>query len=173
MVEIESTLNNRPLTYLYADDEGPSYPLTPADLIYGRQIANTPNQRHSNVTSTYQTLTRRVKYHYRLLQNFTRQWRREYLLGLRENTRGQSTSERNTEIIQQNEVVIMRDDSTARCHWKLARIVELLKGKDGRVRAAKICVLTAPDHRRTTILQRPIQHLIPLEVRCTVNKKLV
>ena len=173
MVEIESTLNNRPLTYLYADDEGPSYPLTPADLIYGRQIANTPNQRHSNVTSTYQTLTRRVKYHYRLLQNFTRQWRREYLLGLRENTRGQSTSERTTEIIQQNEVVIMRDDSTARCHWKLARIVELLKGKDGRVRAAKICVLTAPDHRRTTILQRPIQHLIPLEVRCTVNKKLV
>ena len=59
----------------------------------------------------------------------------------------------------------MRDDSTARCHWKLARIVELLKGKDGRVPAAKICVLTAPDHRRTTILQRPIQHLIPLEVR--------
>ena len=33
LTEIESTLNNRPLTYLYGDDEGPSYPVTPADLV--------------------------------------------------------------------------------------------------------------------------------------------
>ena len=29
VVEIEATLNNRPLTYIYDDEEGPSYPLTP------------------------------------------------------------------------------------------------------------------------------------------------
>ena len=34
VVEIEATLNNRPLTYIYDDEEGLSYPLTPADLIY-------------------------------------------------------------------------------------------------------------------------------------------
>lgn len=45
-VEIEATLNNRPLTYIYDDEEGLSYPLTPADLIYGRQIATMPHQRH-------------------------------------------------------------------------------------------------------------------------------
>ena len=46
VVEIEATLNNRPLTYIYDDEEGLSYPLTPADLIYGRQIATMPHQRH-------------------------------------------------------------------------------------------------------------------------------
>ena len=166
MVEIECTLNNRLMTYVYADDEGLSYPLTPADLVYGRHIATTPNQRYSNVSSTYQTLTRRINYHYRLLQNFTRQWRREYLLGLRESARKNSSVGRNSSDISVGEVVILRDDSTARCYWKLAKITELLEGKDGVVRAARITVLTAPGHGKTTILQRPIQHLIPLEVRC-------
>ena len=40
---VEATLNNRPLTYIYADEEELSYPLTPADLIYGRQITTMPH----------------------------------------------------------------------------------------------------------------------------------
>ena len=51
LVEIECTLNNRPLTYLY-DEIGVSQPLTPADLIYGRQIVETANGRHFEVMST-------------------------------------------------------------------------------------------------------------------------
>ena len=35
IVEIEGTVNNRPLTYLYDDMEGISQALTPARLIYG------------------------------------------------------------------------------------------------------------------------------------------
>ena len=61
VVEIEATLNNRPLTYIYDDEEGLSYPLTPADLIYGRQIATMPHQRHCNVISTFQSLTKRAR----------------------------------------------------------------------------------------------------------------
>ena len=34
IVEIEATLNNRPLTYVYDDAEGIDQPLTPTDLIY-------------------------------------------------------------------------------------------------------------------------------------------
>ena len=41
LIEIESTLNNTPLTYLYGDDEGPSYAVTLVDLIYGHRIAST------------------------------------------------------------------------------------------------------------------------------------
>ena len=44
-IEIEGTLNNRPLTYLYDDEQGISYPLTPSSLIYGRAIAITPNDK--------------------------------------------------------------------------------------------------------------------------------
>ena len=83
VVEIEATLNNRPLTYIYDDEEGLSYPLTPADLINGRQIATMPHQRDCNVISTFHSLTKRARYHFRLLESFNKQWRKEYLLGLR------------------------------------------------------------------------------------------
>ena len=36
LVEVECTLNDCPLNYLYDEIEGVSQPLTPADLIYGR-----------------------------------------------------------------------------------------------------------------------------------------
>ena len=41
LVEIEATINNRPLTYIYDDQEGIYYPLTPSQLIYGRQLTLT------------------------------------------------------------------------------------------------------------------------------------
>ena len=83
VVEIEATLNNRSLTYIYDDGEGLLYPLTPADLINGRQIATMPHQRDCNVISTFHSLTKRARYHFRLLESFNKQWRKEYLLGLR------------------------------------------------------------------------------------------
>ena len=39
VVEIEATLNNRSLMYMYDDSEGIDQPLIPADLIYGQRIA--------------------------------------------------------------------------------------------------------------------------------------
>lgn len=39
LIEIEATLNNHALTYVYDDEEAISYPLTPTALIYGRNIA--------------------------------------------------------------------------------------------------------------------------------------
>jgi len=45
LTEVESTLNNRLLTYLYGDNEGPFHVVTPADLIYGHRIASTYNNQ--------------------------------------------------------------------------------------------------------------------------------
>ena len=87
LVEIETTINNRPLTYLYDDEEGISYPLTPSQLIYGRQIDLTPNTRQFAIISTNQSLTKKAKYHRALLKQFTHRWRKEYLLSLRETGR--------------------------------------------------------------------------------------
>jgi hypothetical protein len=78
LVEVETTINNRPLTYVYDDDEGVSYPLTPSDFIYGRRISLLPNQRHFDMISTCQSLTKKAKHHKRLLGNFTKRWRNEY-----------------------------------------------------------------------------------------------
>ena len=46
LVEVESIINARPLTYVHDDCEGISYPLTPSHLINGRNMSNFPQDRH-------------------------------------------------------------------------------------------------------------------------------
>ena len=58
LIEIKGTLNNRPLTYVYDDEQGISYPLTPSSLIYGRTIATTASDKQYEIFSTNQALTR-------------------------------------------------------------------------------------------------------------------
>ena len=72
LVEIECTLNNQPLTYLYDEIEGISQPLTPADLIYGRHIVETANSCYFEVISTAQSLNKRARYQGRLLTQFAK-----------------------------------------------------------------------------------------------------
>ena len=83
-MEIEATLNNRPLTYMYDYEEGISYPLTPSQPIYGRQINTLPNNKQFEIVSTHQALTKKAKYQKRILGQFMRRWKREYLLSIRE-----------------------------------------------------------------------------------------
>ena len=49
--------------------------------------------------------------------------------------------------------------------WKLARVTELLLGRDNQVHAAKIWVLSSDSYRKPMMLCCPIQALIPLEIQ--------
>ena len=62
------------------------------------------------------------------------------------------------------DIVVFKEGGSARCWWKLAKVTELLKSRDNVVRSAKIQVLNTDAQRRPTVLRRPVQHLIPLEV---------
>ena len=57
VTEVKAVVNERLLTYVYDDLEGVAYPLTPAQLIYGRNLA-TFNGKHFEICSTNETLTR-------------------------------------------------------------------------------------------------------------------
>ncbi len=165
VVEIESTINNRPITYVYDDQNGVSYALSPSDMIYGRRIPPTSNDSHCDIVSTYNTLTKRVKHHFRLLTNFTNSWKREYLLSLREfnlRQRASKTSDLNPAV---GDIIILKDEKSARCYWKLAKVVELFNGRDGLCRAANIQVLSTAGAKKPTLVRRPIQQLVPIEVK--------
>lgn len=142
IVEIEGTVNNRPLTYLYDDMEGISQALTPACLIYGWQIINSPSECHFEITNLNKSLTKQAKYQFQMLNEFVKQWRRDYLLGLREHTMGsvQRLNQREARNIKTGDIVVMKDDCTNRSWWKLARVTELMTGRDGLVQAAKVQV---------------------------------
>jgi hypothetical protein len=97
IVEIESTLNSMLLTYIYDEQEGVSYPLTPLYLIYGRRITTKPSDSHFEIACTIKTLTKRAKYQNRILKNFTDQWKKEYLVSIREASRSETNRKESIE----------------------------------------------------------------------------
>jgi len=121
-----------------------------------------PNDNHFDVLSNYASLMKKRKHHYRLRENFTKQWRREYLTGLRE-THSRHRREASKDVAVVGDIVILKDDTTKRVFWKLAVIGELLTGKDGQARAAVVKVINSDG--RQTRLRHSLKHLIPLEVR--------
>ena len=163
LVEVEGIVNSRPLTYVEDDTSGMSYVLSPSHLIYGRKITSAPNDSHFEVISTNDTLMKRERQQKHLLSQFTRQWRQEYLMSLRENhqsdqrSRGSGGSK-----IALGDVVVIKDDQTKRSFWKLGVVEELLSGSDGHVRAAK--VRAGRSDRRVQVIRRSIKHLYPIEV---------
>lgn len=164
LIEIEATLNSRPLTYIYDEQEGVSYPLTPSCLINGRRIPTTPNDIQFEISCTNKSLTKRARYQNRILKSFTDQWKKEYLLSIRESSRSESIQR---ESLSVGDVVILKDANQPRTFWKLARIETLLPGKDNVIRSVMVKVLSN-DKKKTTLLRRPIQHLVPLEIRSKI-----
>ena len=135
IVEIEGLLNARPLTYINDDSESISFPLSPSHLVYGRRIVNSPKGQYFKVISTNKSLTRKLRHHRKLLENYARQWRTEYLQSLRKNSHASVNQQAEIAV---GDIVIVQNNKTKRNFWKLAKVEELLPGEDGVVRGAMI-----------------------------------
>ena len=109
LIEVEATLNNRLLMYLYDDENGISYPLTPASLIYGRTVSQAVNETHMDIVSTNRTLTQQAKYHFKLLDQFIQQWSKEYLLSLHEKSSAKSFSHNSSATFSVGDMVLIRE----------------------------------------------------------------
>ena len=165
VVEIESMLNDRPLTYVSSDLLDPQ-PLTLSHLLYGRRIQQalhpiTDQEELADPSVVYgKDLRKQVDKLTQLIEHFTSRWRREYLTSLREfhkvSRRG------STQLIRRGDVVIVHEDNTPRLHWRLAVVEDLIKGNDGQVRAAHI---KTSSHKTT----RPVAKLYPLEVHSELS----
>ena len=59
------------------------------------------------------------------------------------------------------EIVIVKEDQKPRNTWKLAIVKQLITGRDGVIRAAKLKTAGGNNY-----LERAIQHLFPLELEC-------
>ena len=141
LVEVEAVLNSRPLTYLYSDDV--EEPLTPSHLVIGRRLLTLPVgplQIDDWGFGDRLTATKRSRYLADRIQHFRRRWQREYLVDLREfhRPKGKNVTLPPERI---NDVVIFHDQGTSqRAFWKLARITDLIRGRNGKVRGARVLV---------------------------------
>ena len=120
LTEIEATLNSRPLTYAYTDiNDGP--PLTPSHFLCGHRLLTLPDTEEDSdyiPQDSAKDLTRRAKYHQKIMQAFWKQWQREYLTGLREQHSSQKNINISGEPVTQGKVVLIHDE-TPRNQWKL------------------------------------------------------
>eukprot|EP00794_Sanderia_malayensis_P015494 gene15494-biopygen11958 len=159
VTEVESVINARPLTYIADDTDGITYALTPSQLINGRNLQCLPSEITTEILSTYESLSKRGRYHRRLLAQFTNKWKKEYLMSLLQAFRPQGVSKE--PVINVNDIVLLRNDQKKRNFWKLAKVINLFKGKDGSVRAAKVQVASTEGKK---VLNRALKLLIPLEM---------
>jgi len=166
VIEIESMLNDRPLTYVNSDLQD-SQPLTPSHLLHGRRIQQVPHslsdpEELTDPTVVYGTdLRNRMDKLTQLMEHFSSRWKREYLTSLREFYK---TSKQGSKLIRTGDVVIVHEDNKPRLHWRLAMVENLIEGNDGEVRAAHIRTC----NRSTT---RPVAKLFPLEVHKEVAQE--
>ena len=73
-------------------------------------------------------------------------------------------------VVAVRDMVIIKDDQEKRMFWKMARIQELIPGKDGSVRSVTIVVCTDKGKIGNKVLCRPLKLLIPLEVPSDFNQ---
>ena len=131
VLEVETQLNRRPLSYVEDDVQLPI--LTPAIFLFQRtnRLPEQEPWREENVD-----LRKRARYLRSCKDALWKRWSGEYLTTLRERHRcnrdGKPLS------LQIGDVVIVRTDERNRGKWPLGVVVELFAERDGVVRAAKL-----------------------------------
>ena len=166
LLDIEFCLNNRPL--IYQTEELDSEALTPNHLVHGRRIAPL---RDEEVYSDEDQMPakKRLRYLQRCRERYWNRWTKEYLTSIREHHK---IHQGGINKLTEGDIVLVKDENLPRNRWKLGLILTIVRGKDGVDTGATLKTTTSG---RTYEIDRPIQHLYPLELRAEAiarpNKK--
>ena len=150
VLDVEIALNNRPLNYLEHDVE--MSVLTPNTML------NINPNILPELKAHYleeKNLRKRAKFLKKCKEAMWKRWTREYVRSLRERHRQEKGKQ--ISYPKLGDAVIIQDEERNRNHWKMGIVEELITGRDGIVRGAK--VRTAKSK-----LERAIQQLYPLEL---------
>ena len=160
LMEVETVVNCWPLTYVEDNHDGVTYSLSPLHLIHGRCITSTANGGHFEVVSTNASNTKSQaplssspSVYYPVEKNVPNKFTRKLCL--------KSTTCRGPGIAV-GDIVILKSDSSNRMFWNLAKVEELLPGRDGLVGAAIVKVTNSD--KRPHLMRRSVKHLYPIEV---------
>lgn len=152
LLDVEVTLNSRPLSYVEDDVQLPI--LTPASMLFPQ--SNLLSELGPHHIADYD-LRKRAKHLLRCKEAMWKRWSGEYLRGLRE--RHNLNHPGKPFALAVGDVVIVKFEDKNRGKWPLGIVVELFAGRDGVIRAAKL-------RAGKSFLERPVQHLYPLELSC-------
>ena len=153
LVSVEVTLNDRPLGY--EEEEVLQPVITPNSLLFIQPSHLIEPENHPEREEV--DLRERAKYLKKCKDAMWNRWTREYIRALRE--RHASNTRNNPDTPQVGEVVFINGEERNCGKWKLGIVEDLITGRDGLVRPATL--RAGKSH-----LERPVQHLYPLELSC-------
>ena len=137
--------------------------LTPFHMIYEKSFSGR-SEIDVNDRVKGDDLRVQAKHTEIVFQHFFNCFYKEYMLALLERHVLQ-TSTRNSKNhvkLRIMEIVIIKDDKP-RLLWRKGKINRFLESRNGKVRRAELVVFH-PKAKKTCTINRPIQHLVPLEV---------
>lgn len=146
LCDVESTMNNRPLTYL-SEDVDDLVALTPAMFLHELPMSGVPDIDYVDKVS----LKKALLYQNRLRDDLRSRFRIEYVGQLRQG----SKYIKDPTFLKVGDMVFVTT-SKKRVNWPLARISEIAPSADGHVRLVKVKTSDGE-------LSRTVQQLIPLE----------
>ena len=152
IIQIESVINSRPLSYIYDNDVVET--LTPSHLMYGKRLLN----RSNAVSVGALHPTKQIEFVEDLLATFWERFRNEYLLSLRERDRNCKSNEG----IVVGDVVVIREPNSSRSVWPLGRVTKLICSSDGVTHGAVL-------KTKNGIIERSLKFLYPLELNSNVD----
>lgn len=147
LVQIEATLNSRPITPMSSDPSDLDV-LTPAHFLIGRRLTSIPDGDYSDLP-----INRMSQYQYmqKLQQSFWVRWSKDYIGELQVRTKWT----KNHGELKPGTLVILKDDHLPPMKWRLGRIHSTLPGPDGITRVATIMTSTG-------LIKRSFSRLCPL-----------
>ena len=131
--------------------------LTPSSLLHMQPNA-LPELEPNNIQDY--DLRKRAKYLGKCKDAVLSRWTKEYLRRLRERHHLKHKCDSTHPL--EGDLVIIKSDEKNRAPWKLGVVVDLITGRYGLVRGAK---LRTPK----SVIERPGQHLYPLELTCDMT----
>ncbi|XP_052738240.1 uncharacterized protein LOC128198203 [Bicyclus anynana] len=147
LAQIEAILNSRPISPL-SSNSSDLLPLTPAHFLIGRPLTAPASEDLTTTPSHRLTRYHRIE---QLRQHFWQRWSKEYVSELQTRTKWKSPSRDITEDM----LVLIKEDNSPPLKWRLGRVTEVSRGKDGVARVAYI---------RTSegIIQRACSKICPI-----------
>ena len=160
--EVEAVLNSWPLTCIYENEV--EEVLTPSHLYCGRRLLDEQNSESSDedITkiNTAKNSAKRWRHMNKIIERFWRKWHKEYFINLRD-SRKMKTSKKSFKI-NVGDAVSVFDEGLKRRHWKVGKVLKILRGKDDVIRGAIVQIFNDKNGKET--ISRPLQKLYPLEI---------
>ncbi|GFU20322.1 integrase catalytic domain-containing protein [Trichonephila clavipes] len=147
--ECEFLINSRPLTYI-SENPQELIPLTPAMFLIENRCSDTTDIDELNSRD----LRKRMKYRIKL---FRQRFRKEYLSELIQKQNDNRVREPRI-----GEMVLIGNGNKKRLSWPIAKIIELIPGRDGEIRTVRLKT------QHGTVI-RPVQRIFLLEVQAIAN----